>query len=177
MSNKFTVVWMLLLTFMYPAYGVESTVNVSIFLTSDTLLSGLFTDCDPSPNVSSCVGGLASVAALARSHAQSTNGTVFMLPLVDTGSDISLLHTNKAGVNLLMYSRIRTSYEQDGTNVNMLGYRVSPDTLANRGDALDRLLRDATFKPLASSFAIPPSSALLPSDWSTVSRVRNVHTN
>ena len=141
------------------AAGMDNTVNVSILVTSETLLSGLFTSCDPSPNVSSCVGGLASVAALARTHALSTNGTVLLLPLVDTTSDITRLHNHKAGVNLLMYSRIRTSYTQDGTNVNMLGYRVSPDTLANRGDALDRLLRDPTFKPLASSFAIPPSSA------------------
>ena len=136
-----------------------STVNVSILLTSETLLSGSLTSCDPSPNVSICVGGLASVAVLARKHAIDTNGTVMFLPLIDSLSDISRMHSLKVGISLLLFVRLQTSYNDHNTNVKIgLGYRISPSTLANGGSALTVLKQASLYQPLISSLAIPPYS-------------------
>lgn len=126
--------------------------NMSLLLSRTTLLSGsTLTACDPSPNVSTCVGGLASVTLIARQHAAAINTTVVYVPRLDSLSAVTRMHPQQVGVNLLMYDRVRSQYSDNGTNVNIVNYMVDPTAIVNGGTAFSGLLHAATFKPLSTS--------------------------
>ena len=134
--------------------------NMSLLLARASLLSGSsLTACDPSPNVSTCFSGLASVTLIARQHAKSINTTMIFVPRLDSLSAVTRMHPEKVGVNLLMYQRIRDQYTNNNTGVNIMDYMVDPTAIVNGGSAFLNLLHAATFKPLSTSTVPPPYSA------------------
>ena len=133
-------------------------VNITLLTTSETLLSGSLTSCDPSPDTWSCSGGMASLMVRARQVSAATNGTVLLLPFLDSSSDLPRNHQLQVGINLQMYSRIRNQFTINNTGVDIIGYTTKPGSIAAESSSWTLMMHAELFKPLSTSMAVPYKS-------------------
>ena len=145
-------------TVLLMVVGAANAVQVGYIHTKTTLLSGAIGACDPSPNASTCVGGLASVSAFARSIVR--NGTasfVVIVPALDYTSAFTSMHPHNKGVNVDVYRRIGSQQTMNASGVALSTYLIEASIAASTKVNL-RYLPDPRITPLATTIITPGTS-------------------
>jgi class 3 adenylate cyclase len=152
---------------------VEGT-RIGYVHTKEPLLSGALGACDPSPNATSCVGGIASVSAFARRAVVDGDvDFVLLVPQIDIASAFTSMHPNNKGVNIDVFSRIHDQCAlHNDSRVHMRAYVAEASVMASTKINV-RSLRDLVIRPLSATI-VPPAT----SPWrDVVSPVMYVNVN